>query len=151
MVRISDARMSGTAFGTIVLHIVPEAAVGGPLALVRTGDRIQLDVAGRRIDLLVDEAEMALRRAAWTAPADPPGADRGYLKLYRDNRDAGGQGVRLRLPGGHRAGLNVGVGHGTDAGLFYRCDCYRSCLRPTIGRFPTRPTAGSASLVSGGL
>src|SRR5690606_18761600 len=58
MVRISDARMSGTAFGTIVLHITPESAVGGPLALVRNGDQIQIDVGTRRIDLLVDEAEL---------------------------------------------------------------------------------------------
>ena len=58
MVRISDARMSGTAFGTIVLHVSPESAIGGPLALVRTGDRIKLDTAARRIDLLVDEAEL---------------------------------------------------------------------------------------------
>jgi len=82
MVRISDARMSGTAFGTIVLHMVPEAQQGGPLALVQTGDRITLDVAGRRIDLLVDDAELARRRAAWAAPSAPPGADRGYLALY---------------------------------------------------------------------
>src|SRR5205823_11126212 len=65
MVRISDARMSGTAFGTIVLHVTPEAAVGGPLALVRNGDRIKLSVSGRRIDLLVDDAELARRRAEW--------------------------------------------------------------------------------------
>lgn len=83
MVRISDARMSGTAFGTIVLHMVPEAQAGGPLALVRTGDMIRLDLAGRRIDVLVDDAELDRRRAAWTAPAAPPGADRGYLNLYR--------------------------------------------------------------------
>jgi len=82
MVRISDARMSGTAFGTIVLHMVPEAQQGGPLALVQTGDRITLDVAGRRIDVLVDDAELARRRAAWIAPPLPAGADRGYLKLY---------------------------------------------------------------------
>ena len=85
MVRISDARMSGTAFGAIVLHIVPEAAIGGPLALVRNGDRIRLDVAGRRIELLVDDAELARRRADWTPPPAPPGADRGYLRLYRDS------------------------------------------------------------------
>jgi dihydroxy-acid dehydratase len=84
MVRISDARMSGTAFGTIVLHISPEAAVGGPLALVEDGDRIALDVAGGRIELLVEEAELAGRRAKWQAPAPPPGSDRGYLKLYLD-------------------------------------------------------------------
>src|SRR5438045_8302106 len=64
MVRISDARMSGTAFGTIVLHITPESAVGGPLALVRNGDMIRLDVAKRSIDLLVDAAELEKRRAA---------------------------------------------------------------------------------------
>jgi dihydroxy-acid dehydratase len=82
MVRISDARMSGTAFGTIVLHAAPEAAVGGPLALVRTGDRIRLDADARRLDLLVDDAELARRRAAWRAPTPPPGAERGYLRLY---------------------------------------------------------------------
>jgi dihydroxy-acid dehydratase len=82
MVRISDARMSGTAFGTIVLHMVPEAQAGGPLALVQDGDRITLDVAGRTIDVLVDDAELTRRRAAWTPPPPPPGADRGYLALY---------------------------------------------------------------------
>ncbi len=81
MVRISDARMSGTAFGTIVLHATPEAAVGGPLALVRSGDRIRLDTEARRIDLLVDAATLAERQAAWTAPA---GAERGYLRLFLD-------------------------------------------------------------------
>lgn len=80
IVRISDARMSGTAFGTIVLHISPEAAEGGPLALVRNGDRIRLDTAGRRIDLLVDETEMAHRRAA--LPPKPPVPPRGYAKLW---------------------------------------------------------------------
>jgi dihydroxy-acid dehydratase len=80
MVRISDARMSGTAYGTIVLHVSPEAAVGGPLALVKTGDRIRLSVARRAIELMVDEAELARRRAAWRPPAPPP--TRGYAKLY---------------------------------------------------------------------
>jgi len=80
MVRVSDARMSGTAYGTIVLHVSPEAAVGGPLALVRTGDRIRLSVARRALDLMVDEAELARRRAAWRPPAPPP--TRGYAKLY---------------------------------------------------------------------
>ncbi len=80
MVRISDARMSGTAYGTIVLHVSPEAAVGGPLALVKSGDRIRLSVAQRSIDLVVDEAELGRRRAAWRAPTTPPG--RGYAKLY---------------------------------------------------------------------
>ncbi len=79
MVRVSDARMSGTSYGTCVLHVAPEAAVGGPLALVQTGDRIRLDVAGRRLDLLVDEADLARRRAAWR----PPEArfSRGYARL----------------------------------------------------------------------
>ena len=83
MVRISDARMSGTAFGTIVLHVVPEAAAGGPLALVRTGDRIRLSVRERRIELRVDEAELAARREA--LPAPPPRPVRGYQKLYADH------------------------------------------------------------------
>ena len=82
MVRISDARMSGTAFGTIVLHVTPEAAVGGPLALVKTGDRIRLDVPARRLDLLVADGELARRRAAWSPPAPPPEAERGYGALY---------------------------------------------------------------------
>src|SRR5690606_32449866 len=77
--------MSGTAFGTIVLHISPEAAVGGPLALVKTGDRIRLDVKARRIDLLIDDAELDKRRAAWQAPPVPEVAQRGYAKLYRDH------------------------------------------------------------------
>ena len=84
MVRISDARMSGTAFGTIVLHVTPESAVGGPLALVRTGDRIRLDVAGRRIDLLVEEAELAARAEALPPPARPDWAARGYARLFHD-------------------------------------------------------------------
>ena len=84
MVRISDARMSGTAFGTIVLHIAPEAAIGGPLALVKTGDRICLDVPARRIDLLVEDAELARRRAAWREPARPEAASRGYARLFHD-------------------------------------------------------------------
>ena len=83
MVRISDARMSGTAFGTIVLHISPEAAEGGPLALVRTGDMITLDTAGRRIDMDVTEAELATRRAA-LPPAPTGQGRRGYAKLYYD-------------------------------------------------------------------
>ena len=80
MVRISDARMSGTAFGTIVLHVAPEAAIGGPLAAVRTGDRIRLSVANKTIDLLVPAAEIA-RRLANIAP--PPVPKRGYRNLYR--------------------------------------------------------------------
>jgi dihydroxy-acid dehydratase len=85
MVRLSDARMSGTAFGAIVLHMTPEAALGGPLALVRDGDKIRLDVAGRRLDLLVDDAELARRRqdfAAHGAPGAAPAPDRGYAALF---------------------------------------------------------------------
>ena len=80
MVRISDARMSGTAYGTVVLHVSPEAAVGGPLALVRTGDRIRLSVSARRLDLVVSEAELAQRRAAYRPLAVQ--AERGYARLY---------------------------------------------------------------------
>ena len=80
MVRISDARMSGTAYGTVVLHVSPEAAAGGPLALVRDGDRIRISVSQARIDLLVDEAELASRRL--TLPAAPALPARGYSRLY---------------------------------------------------------------------
>ena len=83
MVRISDARMSGTAYGTIVLHVSPESAVGGPLALVRNGDRIRLSVRERRIDLMVSESELSKRKSVWTAPVAPP--QRGYAKLYMDH------------------------------------------------------------------
>lgn len=84
MVRISDARMSGTAFGTIVLHVSPEAAVGGTLALVQTGDRIRLSVRDKSIELLVDDAELARRRAAWVPDVVPPEARRGYDRLYAE-------------------------------------------------------------------
>jgi dihydroxy-acid dehydratase len=80
MVRISDARMSGTSYGTCVLHVAPEAHIGGPLALVRDGDAIRLDVEGRRLDLLVGEAELAARRAAWAPRPAPYG--RGYGAMY---------------------------------------------------------------------
>ncbi|MGQ0675277.1 MAG: IlvD/Edd family dehydratase [Rhodospirillales bacterium] len=83
MVRISYSRMSGTAFGTIVLHIAPEAAAGGPLALVKSGDRVKLDVKGRRIDLLVDAAELKRRRAALKPRKPPPGSERGYAGLFQ--------------------------------------------------------------------
>ncbi|MEQ9334510.1 dihydroxy-acid dehydratase [Thalassobaculum sp.] len=85
MVRISDARMSGTAFGTIILHVTPEAADGGPLGLVRTGDRIRLSVQGRKLDLLVDEAELERRRAAMDPAAVQPEFKRGYRKIYMDH------------------------------------------------------------------
>jgi dihydroxy-acid dehydratase len=81
MVRISDARMSGTAFGTIVVHVTPEASTGGPLALVRTGDRIRLSARGKRIDLLLDAGEMERRRAGPKITNSPP-PKRGYARLY---------------------------------------------------------------------
>jgi dihydroxy-acid dehydratase len=84
MVRISDARMSGTAFGTIVLHITPESAVGGPLALVQNGDMIRLDVAKRSIELLVDEAELQKRHAALKPAATGAWAQRGYGWLLNE-------------------------------------------------------------------
>jgi len=83
MVRISDARMSGTAYGTIVLHVSPESAIGGPLALARNGDRIRISVRDRKIDLLVAENELQKRKAAWKPPLAPP--QRGYAKLYMDH------------------------------------------------------------------
>jgi dihydroxy-acid dehydratase len=82
MVRISDARMSGTAFGTIVLHIAPEAAIGGALGLVHSGDRIRLDTEGRKLELLVDDKELAARRRK--QPVQPVTSPRGYLKLHLD-------------------------------------------------------------------
>ena len=91
MVRLSDARMSGTAYGTVVLHIAPESAIGGPLALVQTGDMIRLDVAGRRLDLDVDAEVIALRRSAWQPPDAPH--DRGYGKLFLDHVQQADLGV----------------------------------------------------------
>ena len=83
MVRISDARMSGTSFGTVVLHVAPESAIGGPLATVRTGDEIALDVGGRRIDLQVPAEEIGRRLAAFTPP--PPHYERGYGRMFLEH------------------------------------------------------------------
>jgi len=83
MIRVSDARMSGTAFGTVILHVSPEAQAGGPLALVKTGDRIKVSASGGVLELLVDEAELATRREAWEP--DAPHYTRGYAKLYIDH------------------------------------------------------------------
>ncbi len=80
MVRISDGRMSGTAYGTVILHVSPESAIGGTLALVQTGDIIELDVPNRKLNLEISDEELAKRKAAWTPP--PPRADRGYVNLY---------------------------------------------------------------------
>jgi dihydroxy-acid dehydratase len=93
MVRISDARMSGTAYGTVVLHTAPEAAAGGTLALVRNGDMIELDVARRRLHLEVSDEELARRRAAWTPPQAP--VPRGYTKLYFDHVQQADKGADL--------------------------------------------------------
>jgi len=79
MVRISDARMSGTAYGTVVLHVSPEASIGGPLTLVKDGDMVELDVPGRKLHLDVSDEELARRKAAWQPPETPA---RGYVKLY---------------------------------------------------------------------
>jgi dihydroxy-acid dehydratase len=100
MVRISDARMSGTAYGTVVLHAAPEAAVGGPLALVRSGDWITLDVAGRRLEMDLPEAELAARRAAW-APA-PRSYRGGYESLYVAHVQQADRGADLDFLVGRR-------------------------------------------------
>ena len=80
MIRISDARMSGTSYGACVLHVAPESAIGGPLALVQTGDIIRVDVPNRSINMLVDDAELDRRRAAWVKPE--PKATRGYTHMF---------------------------------------------------------------------
>jgi L-arabonate dehydrase len=93
MVRISDGRMSGTAYGAVVLHVAPESAVGGPLALVQNGDWIELDVAGRRLHLDVSEEELAQRRQAWVAPE--PHQARGYVRLYFEHVEQANKGCDL--------------------------------------------------------
>jgi dihydroxy-acid dehydratase len=98
MVRISDARMSGTAYGTCILHVAPESAVGGPLALVRDGDEIELDTAGRTLTLHVSRAELARRRAAWVAPA--LAFTRGYGKLYQEHVMQANEGADFDFLGG---------------------------------------------------
>ena len=100
MVRVSDARMSGTAYGTVVLHTAPEAAAGGPLALVQDGDMITLDVAGRRLHLDVSNEELARRREAWSAP-EPPMTG-GYQRLYFDHVLQADEGVDLDFLVGQR-------------------------------------------------
>lgn len=92
MVRISDGRMSGTAYGAVVLHVAPESAVGGPLALVRDGDEIELDAEAGRLDLLVSESELERRRAEWKKPAVPA---RGWRRLYAERVQQADRGVDL--------------------------------------------------------
>lgn len=94
MVRISDARMSGTAFGTVILHVAPDAASGGPLALARTGDRIRLSVRERRLDLLVEAEELARRREAWRPPPPP---ERGWARLWHEEILQAPQGCDFRV------------------------------------------------------
>ena len=93
MVRISDARMSGTAYGTVVLHSAPEAAAGGPLALVKDGDMIELDVAKRKLHLHVSPKELAARRRSWKPPRPP--MKRGYVKLYVEHVNQASEGADL--------------------------------------------------------
>jgi dihydroxy-acid dehydratase len=104
MVRISDARMSGTAYGTVVLHVAPEAAAGGPLALVHDGDLVELDVGKRRLQLHVSDEELAERRAQWK----PPGKQvtRGYVRLYVDHVNQANEGADLDFLVG-RSGSDV--------------------------------------------
>jgi len=100
MVRISDARMSGTAYGTVVLHVCPEAAVGGPLALVADGDIIELDVEARRLQLEISDEELARRRAAWTPPGPLPSG--GYVQLYVSHVQQADKGADLDFLRGSR-------------------------------------------------
>jgi dihydroxyacid dehydratase/phosphogluconate dehydratase len=109
LVRISDARMSGTAFGTVVLHVAPESAAGGPLALVEDGDMIELDVTVRRLHLDVDDAELQRRRATWTAPE--PVASSGYQKLYVDHVLQADRGVDFDFLLGRRGTEVTGDNH----------------------------------------
>lgn len=95
MVRISDARMSGTSYGTCVLHVSPESAIGGPIALVRDGDLIELDVAGRRLHLNVPDVELQRRRAEWKAP--PPHYSRGYGQLFLQQTTQAHEGCDFRF------------------------------------------------------
>jgi L-arabonate dehydrase len=94
MVRISDGRMSGTAYGTVVLHVSPEAAIGGVLALVKDGDWIELDVEGRRLHLDVDEAELERRRQDWKK-TELPRTERGYVHLYINHVEQADKGADL--------------------------------------------------------
>ena len=100
MVRLSDARMSGTAYGTVILHTAPEAAAGGPLAVVRNGDMIELDVPNRRLELKISDEELSRRLSEWKAP--PPPLDSGYWKLYVDHVLQADEGVDLDFLVGRR-------------------------------------------------
>jgi dihydroxy-acid dehydratase len=101
MLRISDSRMSGTHYGTCVLHVAPESAVGGPLALLRTGDIVTLDIGARRLDMQVSEAELAARRAAWVAP--PMAHARGYARIYQQEVTQADKGCDFAVLAGNAA------------------------------------------------
>ena len=90
MVRLSDARMSGTSYGACILHVAPEAFIGGPLALIETGDIIELDVPNRTLNVRLSDDELAARRARWTAP--PPRYERGYGKMYSQHVEQADKG-----------------------------------------------------------
>jgi L-arabonate dehydrase len=109
LVRISDARMSGTAYGTVVLHISPEAAVGGPLAIVEEGDMIELDVPARRLSVLVDDAELAARRFRWLAPG--PASPAGYARLFYDHVTQADRGCDFDFLIGKRTSLEQRVSY----------------------------------------
>jgi L-arabonate dehydrase len=109
MVRISDARMSGTAYGTVVLHVCPEAAVGGPLALVKNGDMIELDVPGRRLTIDVPDEELAKRRAAWRAPE--PSMKGGYQGLYVEHVQQANTGADMDFLVGCRGSVVLRESH----------------------------------------
>ena len=110
MVRISDARMSGTSYGTVILHVAPESAVGGPLALVRDGDEIELDVPRRRLSLVLPDEELARRRAAWRPR--PDGVTGGYLRLYLDHVLQADQGADFDILRGCRPVLDEETARG---------------------------------------
>ena len=107
LLRISDARMSGTSYGAVVLHVAPESAIGGPLAFIRTGDRIRLDVQARTLDAVVDDAELAKRRAAWTPPAQKD--ERGYRRLYEEHVLQANEGCDLDFLKGRSAVVSDAV------------------------------------------
>jgi L-arabonate dehydrase len=109
LLRISDARMSGTSYGTVVLHVAPESAIGGPLALVRTGDRARLDVATRALELVIDEAELDRRREAWKPP--PRKDERGYRQLYEDHVLQANEGCDLDFLRGRAPVVTASMTH----------------------------------------
>jgi dihydroxy-acid dehydratase len=111
MVRISDARMSGTSYGTVVLHVTPESAVGGPLALVQSGDEIELNVPERRLTLRVPDEEIARRRAAWTPR--PDGVTSGYLRMFLDHVLQADEGVDFDFLRGRRPVTDEETAHGS--------------------------------------